>query len=244
MWKVTEASYQSPHWLGQDRTVVRALSPACTLVAVMDGHGETSDTVHFCHNHLTRYPLVAPRLNDAEAFLRYVYEQMHKATWWRMDGCTVTAGLLYKSGHAVLATLGDSPWLVRHGHKRARRGPTHNVNINVADRRRAVSAGARYDYPYLCVGHVGLQLTRALGDSAFKDVLERTPETTVLPRRRRGAWIALITDGVWEELFGDSDLTFTALVHSLCNGADAQHLVAHHGLEKKDDRAAVVCRFE
>jgi serine/threonine protein phosphatase PrpC len=187
---------------------------------------------------------VAPRLEDAETFLCYVYEQLHKETWWRMDGCTVTIGLLYRSGHAVLATLGDSPWLVNYRKSRAIRGPTHNVNTNPADRARAVKLGARYRYPYLYVDHVGLQLTRALGDSTFKDVLERAPEITVLPRRRRGAWIALITDGVWDELFDDSDLTFTALVQSLCTGANAEYIVKNHGLEKKDDRAAVVCRFE
>lgn len=189
------------------------------------------------------HPLVAPRLPDAQVFLHHVYRHLANETWWRMDGCTLTVGLLYKTGHAVLATLGDSPWMLRHGHNRARRGPTHNANINVADRERAVKAGARYHYPYIRVGHVGLQLTRAFGDSTFKDVLERTPEIEVLPRRRRGAWIALMTDGVWEEMHVHADEAYRALVHHLCSGADAQALINTHGLQKDDDRAAVVCRF-
>ncbi len=242
MWNITHASHQSPHWLGQDRVVVRNLSEHCTLVAVMDGHGETSDTVNFCHKFLSAHPLNAPPWHELPMFIDEVYRHLHKETSWRMDGCTLTMGVLFNTGKVFLATLGDSLWIVKNGAD-IQRGPSHNINTNAYEKERVLAKGAAHRGYHMWVDHVGLQPTRALGDSHFGAVLERLPEIHSFGVREKNEWVALITDGVWDELSDSAQDDYEALVKSLEDGRDASHVVTHHGLAKDDDRAAIVCRF-
>ncbi|MCH8860434.1 MAG: protein serine/threonine phosphatase 2C family protein, partial [Thaumarchaeota archaeon] len=144
------------------------------LMAVMDGHGG-SEVSEFLSASLLEY-----FLTKGEGSLRETIRSLSDQTSSMHAGSTLSVVVIPKADEttAYVAVIGDSPVIIRDKEGRIIMSPEHNVRSNTQEREAAITRGAIYEQGYIwdpSGGH-GLQMSRALGDSALSEILNKEPE--------------------------------------------------------------------
>lgn len=182
----------------QDRLCVHRIGPFL-LAAVFDGHGG-EQAAEFAS---TQFPIcLSDDLHelDAKPALKNAISHLVDALKDEYSGTTLTAALIDEAGARVtLAVLGDSPALVfQPDSDTPYCPPQHNLSLcpNDAEAIRALGLGRISEgYIWDHSGDRGVNLTRALGDAAFRDLLIRDPHITTLPFPS-GSLLLIGSDGV------------------------------------------------
>lgn len=98
---------------------------------------------------------------------------------------------------AYIAVLGDSPVLADQADHIVFIGPDHNARSNQEERSTAIARGGIYQNGYMWSDYgdnaSGLQMTRAFGDVACRNFLNRVPEVFMIPL---GDWLLVGSDGL------------------------------------------------
>jgi serine/threonine protein phosphatase PrpC len=178
------------------------------LLAVMDGHGgkEVSDYLATALDETFRKAIAGAEGDPGQA-LRLAFGALQTETEHFRSGSTLSMVYVPQRGRrAYVGILGDSPVAVYMPGKYPWISPEHNV-FNPAEVAEVVKRGGELvgGYFYPCVGASqfdlarGLQLSRALGDKDFSQVLDRQPQIfslTIGP----GSLILIATDGITDHV--------------------------------------------
>lgn len=229
------------------------------LLAVFDGHGGEG-TSEFCEkNLLTAFNAVAddPRFPTISDKIRGIFEHLNTATARNDDGSTASIVFIPSTlTRAYVGILGDSPVIIKTGKGEIVPGlpgveplierlpvtsgeywysPEHNVRSNPSEVKRIQKAGGYVHNGYSFSGRGsfssgGLQLSRALGDRDFADILSREPEVFEIPLGL-GSFVLVGTDGLLDP--GHASRTAASDVVKLIERyADAGQLVANATITK------------
>jgi serine/threonine protein phosphatase PrpC len=141
--------------------------------------------------------------------------------------------------------LGDSPVIIKNPEKVPWISPEHNVRTNAREREMAILRGGFFSGGYLYgkTRAMGLQLSRALGDAALDDVLDRRPEIFSRPIGT-GSIVLVATDGVFDPRHQEETSQIGRLLEIIEHGGNANAIVEDAVLRKTGDNAtAIVCEI-
>jgi serine/threonine protein phosphatase PrpC len=250
MWMIDSYSaHGTSGWLYQDRILNSALVDGCTLVGVLDGHGESSSMVDFCAEQLPRR-LKDIRLTstkeqraDPERYIKKTFEAIAQDSRQQQGGACVALACLRDDGVLVNAVLGDSTFIAYLGDesKMLVYGPHHNAVTNLIERRKATERGARYDEKEQMLEYHGdyIAMGRAFANGMGGTVVQ---DPTVWQfALGKGGWIALHTDGVIDPA---SNLYREVARHArdmINAGTSAKEIVDK--FKNKDDATLVIAKF-
>jgi serine/threonine protein phosphatase PrpC len=214
-----------------------------TMVLVADGHGgsDTADYVATKFKTIWQQSQLSP-LSPAARFVK-VFEQLHQLTKGYHAGSAVSAAYL-DSDNIHVAILGDAP-VVLQSEDNLWIGPEHNVRTNDAERKAAEERGGYYSGGYICKSFngPGLQMSRALGDSALNSILLRQPEVFTLPKPSKG-FLLVATDGVFDPGHSNPESAIKDAMNALGPDATAKDFVDRAIDEDTGDNAtAILVRF-
>jgi serine/threonine protein phosphatase PrpC len=174
------------------------------LLGVFDGHGGSVSAAEYCRRYLfTRFK---PK-NDADASyaLGRAVKRLAQETAALSCGTTLSvACILEDTDVALIATIGDSPVIVRTQNDAMWTSNAHNVGANKNERESAERRGALYHNGYISARIDGpyLQLSRALGDADLRSILSDSPDMKTL---HCPTHLVLATDGILNIVYDDSD---------------------------------------
>jgi len=211
-----------------------------SFFGVYDGHGGEK-AAKFVSHHLHKLILshskfsTDPVLAIKEGFLEVERLYLQKSVKDQLgDGTTATIAILVNSMMYV-AHVGDSDAVLARGHKSILLTQPHNLKANVEERDRVKQSGGviihgRLGHPFLNPEFASLGVSRAIGDSIFKDPaftdgkpsgLIAEPEIEKISLIPEDQFVILACDGVWD-VFKHHDAV--AFVHKalLENGNDPQ----------------------
>jgi len=235
---VTFATQQGPRAYQEDRVYYHdAVIEKWKLLAVMDGHNGAGVS-DFCARNLHKY---FPAENvDLEEKLRLLALNLNQATRRLTAGSTLSAVIIpYDKSVVSVAILGDSPVIVLDEGGKIHVSPEHNVRTNIKERKAAESRGGYYDSSgYICFGDHAIQLSRALGDSDFGDVLLREPEIYTV---NNPVWVLIASDGLLDPGHKNMKKLLKDIEKLARDNANADTLIAwaeKRGLE--DNATAIV----
>lgn len=210
------------------------------LLAVFDGHSG-KNTAHYCRAYLPEYFQPQNVVDVPDALFRAI-QRLSKETCENESGTTLSAVCILESHDiAVAVVLGDSPVVIRRKDGSVWTGTLHNVWTNEYERREATARGAHYCANYISVtaGGPGLQLSRALGDAPFRNILSDTPEINVI---ESPAAVLIASDGIFNETYSDED-TMQELGKQLSEFEDANAILnwrLHLGEKLRDNTTIVL----
>ncbi len=198
---VSHAQRQGPREYQEDRIVhipfVSKTHGQGHLLAVFDGHGGSSDVSQYCAQFL-------PQIFDSEAQnveqeLAKVVGKLDARTALAHAGTTVSLACILEARDSVTtALLGDSPIIVVDHRGRALMSEEHNVRSNGFEREAVIRRGGKYDddgYIHRSGGNDYLQLSRALGNRAIRNILDQTPVIKSY-RLSRKSLVLVASDGL------------------------------------------------
>jgi serine/threonine protein phosphatase PrpC len=235
---ITNAAAKGSRSYQEDRHFISE-HPEGTLLVVFDGHGggEASHEAHHQFDSLF-WDCFGPPF-DVPTALRLSIRVLAKELEAYEEGTTLSAVYIPSDCKvAYTAVLGDSPILIHvcsaplgHGDY-IWTGPDHNVRSNPTERESAEKRGGFYDGVYLYQGNTnpygdhahGLQMARALGDSALRGVLSTEPEINTVPLGE-GGFILVATDGLFDPGHRNFEASRRQVLALIADGADAQYLV-------------------
>ncbi|MEI6649825.1 MAG: PP2C family protein-serine/threonine phosphatase [Candidatus Moraniibacteriota bacterium] len=213
------------------------------LLGVFDGHGDTAAVSECCKKNL-QSRVWPSELADPERFLRSVVAELVVATRYYSDGSTLSLALVVEREGSpktvTVAILGDSPVIVFDRAGKVRESPEHNIRSNpdecqaVTDRGGNVRDGyvhIRFNFEY------GLQLSRALGDSYFNEILSCEPDVYTISDP---TWILVASDGIFDSDHA-GDIPLVEIESFAKQGADADAILEwadSYGL--RDNATAIV----
>jgi len=190
----------------EDRIVFRqwqSLNNQFWMFLVMDGHGGTN-TARFVAAHFLPYWEKAwPVTRKVRACIAQVFRDLHEGTKNFDDGSTVTLLLFhqYKSHtpQTWVAHLGDSSVV---GIRKSSSDDvivqrlTRDHKVHLKRERARLPSDVEIKDGYIYDNGEGLNMTRALGDSALGRLLTREPDIRHLTNR----WdvIVVASDGLWD----------------------------------------------
>lgn len=241
--KLSVATARGLRQYQEDRYLVHHAADGI-LLAVMDGHGG-SDVAEVCKDYLGPFWNLAVLTKEGEARL---YDKALALTIWQLEsitceyhsGSTISLAFVPNAEDQVyVASLGDSPIVVRTPDGVCRVSEGHNVRTNLAERDAAIGRGGVYDGGYIWepYGHSGLQMARALGDSNMGLVLSREPDVEVIPL---GDFVLLATDGVFDPGHKNERQAIADVVALIDQGGEAQAIVDRAVKLPTDDNATAV----
>jgi len=198
---VTSAVKQGPRRYQEDRHYETYIPDRkWQLMTVMDGHGgaEVSD---FCAKNIFR--MMSLDEGNPEDRLGSLVSNLNSVTRHHEAGSTFSGVIISEELSTVsVAILGDSPVVIYDKQGRLHVSPEHNVRSNLKERKAAQERGGIYDngYIYPRFGDMGLQMSRALGDSALNGIISREPDIYTVAEP---AWVLVASDGIFDP--GHSD---------------------------------------
>lgn len=213
-------------------------------VAVLDGHGESEETITHC---LKRLPSLLKNIvpKNSERHVRKAFSTLFDETAAFKDGCTLSLAVLFDNGNAVVASLGDSP--VVWGYANAKGTsvsllPSHDVYANARERQRLRKLGdtLRRGYVKNPQGNM-LAVSRALGNKSFRGLISGEPEVTsiVIPP---GGYLMLATDGFLDFSIPEQWwMGWLAYVEEKLSATEMLKRSFHRLRGKGDDATVVVC---
>jgi serine/threonine protein phosphatase PrpC len=222
---------------------------AGTLLAVMDGHGG-SEVAEVCRDYLgPMWDLAVYK----DANTNYAFDAALAKTIAQLDeitneyhcGSTISLAFVPKDEEvAVVATLGDSPVIVRSPDSVCHISPSHNVRTNMEERYAAEQRGGIYRGGYIWndTGDYGegIQMSRCLGDTQFGLRLSREP---AIETHRLGDFLLLASDGVFDPGHKNEMQAIADVVGMIDKGCDAQALVDRAvAIPTEDNATAILLR--
>lgn len=193
---VTSAVKRGPRPYQEDRHCETYFSDRkWQLLVVMDGHGgaEVSD---FCASNIFR--MISLDEGKPESRLNSLVANLNSATCKYAAGSTFSGVIIpEKLNNVSVAILGDSPVVIYDKRGRLHISPEHNVRSNLRERKVAEQRGGTYDSGYI-FGYrkeSGLQISRALGDVYFEDILSREPDIYTIAEP---VWVLVASDGLFD----------------------------------------------
>lgn len=241
---ITVASSIGGRSVQEDRFIAVEVDGEGALLAVLDGHGGRGAVDLVSTNLEPLFLTAREELGDTEAIVSTL-ERLDEMARHEDSGTTVSvAWVSGKTMHAHVGVIGDSLVAVRSPGQDDWFSPVHNVKTNAAERMAAIDRGAVFRDGYIWETRDRfLELSRTLGDAHFSKILNRRPETFVVPVRP-GALILLATDGVGEPLQREGVSWDKRLLELAWKGCSANALVKeavkHH---TRDNASAIVCRI-
>lgn len=220
------------------------------LLGVMDGHGG-AEVSEFCEKHIEHYfkILLTKPVMMTDVLRELIHMLNHKLKHMN-SGSTVSLVYIHEANdrgdaaRAFVAILGDSPVMIRSKSEDLVMSMEHNARTNLAEREAAIQRGAVYsggyiwDDPYSDM-RSGLQLTRALGDSALDKFLNREPEVYSVDLGPE-SFVAVMSDGVVDPGHGDQKAITDHLASIISNGGTAADLVNDALKRRTGDNVTVV----
>jgi protein phosphatase 2C family protein 2/3 len=189
------------------------------LIGILDGHGG-DEVANYCAKHITN--LFNPNAKNSATELERLIRALDVRTQFMDSGSTLSlAWIDERSSRVTTAILGDSPVVVFDSEGKIHIGVEHNVRSNLAERARTESRGGVYGYDGYIFnkpdgsGHTGngLQLSRALGDTELRKVLDQTPEIQQFDIGRDSI-VIVASDGVFDPAHEAVDSSFVEdLIH-------------------------------
>jgi serine/threonine protein phosphatase PrpC len=239
--KISTASELGLRDYQEDRYVVHHTN-AGVLLGIMDGHGG-EDVADVCRDYLATFWDLSILNRHPQEALGLVVWQLDCITNEYHCGSTVSLAFVPTAEDFVhVATLGDSPVIVRSPDGIAHVSTSHNVRTNLEEREAAIKRGAEYRNGYIFDAQQwrngdGLQMGRALGDSSLSTILSRKPsiETHVL-----GDFILLGSDGILDPSHENELQAAAAVIALIDNGGDAQDIVDRAVKLPSEDNATAI----
>lgn len=215
-----------------------------TLLGVMDGHGGAAVSALLVALFPELLAEVCKTETEASQIFLKVFSRAHEVTKFYHEGSTASLVFIPK-GETVahIAVLGDSIVIAERKDGSLFVGPDHNARSNQEERSRAVARGGVFQGGYIWSGYgdnaSGLQMTRALGDCALDQVLDRTPEVFTISL---GNFLIVGSDGLIDPTHLQKNV-LTSLVDEIANGRTAEELVQRAiDLPTNDNVTAVLWR--
>lgn len=171
--------------------------PTGVILAVMDGHAGYQVS-EMCLEEFNKFiPETLPDDYDAQKILRDFIEYLNEKTKDCYAGTTLSiAWIEYQRDEVVIATLGDSPVVVIDKNQTTHISRFHNSQINVEERDAALKRGGFLYGGYIAVGKHRIQVTRALGDSPFGEIISKEPEIFIVKHPRS---VVVASDGMLDQ---------------------------------------------
>lgn len=220
------------------------------LLGVMDGHGGV-EVAEFCEKNIENYfkILISKPLMITDV-LRELIRMLNEKLKHMNSGSTVSLVYIHEANdrgdaaRAFVAILGDSPVMIKARNGDLVMSREHNTRTNLADRKVAIQRGAVYSGGYIWDDpnsdmRNGLQLTRALGDSALDKFLNREPEVYFIDLGPE-SFVAVMSDGVVDPKHKDHKDIPGNLASIISNGGTAADLVNDALKRQTGDNVTVV----
>ena len=164
----------------------------------MDGHGGSGASSYIAAvlDTVFKKAIVATGGDPKKALLQ-TFDELRSDTEPLNAGSTLSVVYIPRGGRrAYVGILGDSPVAVSTPGQDLWISPEHNVfnpaKVEAVSKRGGYLLGPHF---YVSDGEHGLQLSRALGDEDFSQILDRMPEIFGLPIRS-GSFILVASDGI------------------------------------------------
>ncbi|HYD93401.1 MAG TPA: PP2C family serine/threonine-protein phosphatase [Candidatus Paceibacterota bacterium] len=244
-WKVTAAERPSGHWRHQDRHIVQNVTDGIAI-AVIDGHGESDDTIIRCMQVLPQ-KFEAASWGDPELTLKEIIHDLLGDTWGYHDGASISLAYLRQNGCVALATLGDTfACAGRIGGETMRFQwlRPHDISGNDAEHQRLKDAGANVKLGRLHIpGGNELSLSRTLGDHVFRDQTIQTPALLSTEVEALG-FVILGSDGFFSMSQPEyMNMAWLACIEEQMHAGDILKADFHRLRMRKDDATVVVGYF-
>lgn len=237
-------SYQEDRFVVED--IEAAIHGSLTLLALFDGHNGVgaAERAAFDVSEAFREGLKEAR-GDIKEALYVAFVLLDASTREMSSGTTASVVVIAEDGTKVyVATLGDSPVILRDRSGEMLRSREHNARTNLAERKAAIRRGAEYNRGYLWCGDVGVQCSGALGNRGAAPILRRNPDVFAVELGSQSV-IILASDGVYHPPNEPIAGRCRALLDLVERGGGAQAVVddalARHTF---DNVTAVVWRAE
>lgn len=204
------------------------------LLAVMDGHSG-NETANYCRDHIGEIFLKTKSLIETVKLLNQQTQHFE-------SGSTLSIVHIPKNAlTANIAILGDSPVIVKGKNGTISVSPEHNVRTNLAEREAVIKRGGVYQDGYIFDErrNYGLQMSRALGDSALSSILSREADIYSIELGPE-SFIIVVSDGVIDPAHENSIVPIDRIAKLIENGADAKKIVDDALARKTGDNATAV----
>lgn len=250
---VNSATDQGGRLYQEDRfVVIQHYTPEVKgwLLGVMDGHGG-AEVAEFCEKNIDSFfKILLPKPLMMPDILRKLTYMLNEKTKHMDSGSTVSLVYIHEANdrgdaaRAFVAILGDSPVMIKDKNGDLVMSMEHNARTNLTEREAAIQRGAVYYDGYIWDDpnsdtRNGLQLTRALGDSALAKFLNREPEVYAVDLGRE-SFVAVMSDGVVDPGHKDQKAITDNLASILARGGTAADLLNDALKRRTRDNATVV----
>jgi serine/threonine protein phosphatase PrpC len=210
------------------------------LLAVMDGHGGdvvAKRAAAFVEEEF--HTFYSPQ-KPAEDLLG----DLVRGLQGRVDQCQGVGSTLSvawiepRRKKVTVAVLGNSPVIVIDDSGRIHLSPEHNAHTNAAEREGAEKRGGFYHDGYVYSGRgTGLQLTRALGDAEFGNILCREPAIYCVENPRK---VIVATDGLFAPAYMGERL-WPPTEQVIREAKGAADLLAWAATRRLPDNVTILC---
>lgn len=217
--------------------------PDGTLVGVFDGHGGDEASSVLADSFANFWSAI-----DGDCYTHALLETFKMAdslTKQYHSGSTASVVFIPKNEKmAYIAALGDSPVLAEKSDGTVFIGPDHNARSNPEERSQAIARGGIYQNGYMWSDYgdnsSGLQMTRAFGDVACRNFLNRIPEVFEIPL---GNWLLVGSDGLFDPKHMDGRSSYDDVLACIRNDNTAEHMVQQAvALPTNDNVTAILWR--
>ena len=196
---ISSAVEQGDREYQQDRDFIK-VAEGYSILAVMDGHGERgSEIAEFCKVAIGEILANEGYASDPEEVIGKIFTELLEKAPYQHDGGTTLSIAWIKEDKAVIGVLGDSPVLVVDKSGRWYKSPLHNTS-NQAEKDAVLAKGGKVVTKNNCLYfhdpmHYGeyIQLSRAIGDKVFQDILLRVPAIYTVPNPK---YVLVSSDGL------------------------------------------------
>jgi serine/threonine protein phosphatase PrpC len=238
---ISWASRRGERFTQEDRLHLDRIPGVGLILSALDGHGGDDAVIAAVAELKALTQLPVPQGTSPETVLLNAFDSLVRRTDGMHSGAAATIVLIPESGDEIaIGVLGDCP-AMRVSEDDVFRAPEHNVGTNDAELRRAEARGAWYNGGYIMAGRfgmIGLQMSRALGDCALDEVLDRQPEivaTSFVP----GDTLIVGTDGLYYASQRRRNDSMRLLAAQARDGRDATFIVEDAERRKTRDNASV-----
>lgn len=244
--QISTASKMGRRAYQEDRYVVHHTA-AGILLAVIDGHGG-EDVADVCKDYVGPFwDLAASNQRPYDKALALTIWELNCITNEYHSGATISLAFVPVDEMSVhVATLGDSPVIVRSPDGVNHVSESHNARTNLDEREAAEKRGAIYEGGYIWNGFPGsarsegLQMTRCLGDTYMGPMISRDPAIEVHPL---GDFLLLATDGCFDPGHTNELKAAADVIALIEQGGDAEAIVDRAvKLPTEDNATAILYR--
>lgn len=223
---ITKATAQGLRDYQEDRFVCSRGKDGL-IVAVMDGHGGASTSSRLANAlpRIWKKHIVFPA--SIVTAIQNTFRDLHYLTSEMTEGSTMSFVFIPKPLDVVyVAILGDSPVVIQTASGDIDVSPQHNARSNPAELAAARERGANYYGGYITTrygGH-GIQMTRVMGDSDLRQIVNREPEIYVRDLNA-DSFVLVATDGLFDPANENTKVVAGAVAQYIREGATAEELV-------------------